>query len=339
MPVPDPHTITVLVPTFNRSSLLTRAVESVLQEDRVPVVVRIFDNASTDDTAEVARELVARDSRVRYLRRDHNVGGIRNYQLAMATVDTAYFVPLADDDWLLPDFLNDAHLILATHPEVGAAVFMTEHRDEHGALLGIYPAARDQIRFGLVQPREHLTDWMSVSHYAWSSILWRRETLGSVGAPYLCTGMPSDVDFQAQVFSRWPVYLVDRPGAVYLSHAGQFSAGFDVTHVYSWAKVFSRLDRAVHRDDVFTPDEYRRLRRIMLERFSGMWRAAGSVRLPLRKRVAVAYWAAIRLDDWEAAMSVLGFERFRFLRPLGSVPRRVARRLAASTRRTRGERR
>ena len=248
---------------------------------------------------------MARDSRVTYHRRDHNVGAIGNYQLALASVETTYFVPVADDDWLLPDFLNDAYRLLESHAEVGAAVFMTEHRDERGASLGTYPATPERIRFGLLQPREHLTDWMSFGHYAWSSILWRRETLGSVGAPYMCTGLPSDVDFQAQIFAAWPVYLVDRPGAVYLSHSGQSSAGYDVSRVTSWATLFQRLDRAVARHDLFSRDDYRRLRRIMLERFRDTWRMTGTVRLPLRKRVAVAYAAGIRLDDRETAMSIL----------------------------------
>jgi hypothetical protein len=259
--------------------------------------------------------------------------------LALASVDTTYFVPLADDDWILPDFLDDAHRILEAHPEVGAAVFVTEHRDEQGALIGTYTAALDHNHFGLLQPREHMTDWMSFGHYAWSSIMWRRETLNSVGAPYMCTGLPSDVDFQAQVFSQWPVYLVDRPGAVFLRHASQSSAGFDVSHVTSWAKLFTRLDRAVERHDVFDRDEYRPLRRIMLERYSGTWRGADTIQLPLWRRVVLAYTAGKKLDDRQTALSILDTQRFKVLRPVRWAFRRVVRPVAASLRRTRSERR
>ncbi|MGJ7488701.1 glycosyltransferase family 2 protein, partial [Variovorax sp. LT2P21] len=44
------HTITVIIPTFNRRVQLQKAIESVLQERRVPVLVHVFDNASTDET-------------------------------------------------------------------------------------------------------------------------------------------------------------------------------------------------------------------------------------------------------------------------------------------------
>lgn len=36
------HTITVVIPTFNRRAHLQTAVESVLQERRVPIVLHIF---------------------------------------------------------------------------------------------------------------------------------------------------------------------------------------------------------------------------------------------------------------------------------------------------------
>jgi hypothetical protein len=155
----------------------------------------------------------------------------------------------------------------------------------------------------------------------------------------LRTGLPSDVDFQAQVFSRWPVYLVDRPGAVYLGHPAQFSAGYDVSHVSSWAKVFKRLDHTVDRHDVFARDEYPRLRRIMAERFSNWWRAPGTVQLPLLRRVTAAYAAGVTLGDTDTAMSILGVQRLRRLRPVRSLPRRVARRGAASLSRARRRRR
>ena len=306
------HTITVIIPTFNRRVQLQKAIESVLQERRVPVLVHVFDNASTDETEAYVCSLMAQDPRVRYLRRPENIGSTGNYQDALAHVSTAYFVPLADDDWLLPDFLHDAYQILEEYREAGAAVFVTEARDGTGALLHTYPAPLDKLHFGLLQPREHLTDWMTHLHYGWSSVLWRREALASVGHPYLCTGLPSDVDFQVQIFCQYPVYLCKRPGAVYLIHAGQASHDFDVSHIHSWALLFQRLDREISRRKIFTLEEYLPLRKLLEERYRGAWRAPAKIELSAKERSSAASAVGFRLGDWDTAFSLIDAERTEF---------------------------
>ncbi|SDD67065.1 Glycosyl transferase family 2 [Variovorax sp. CF079] len=299
------HTIMVVIPTFNRRVQLQTAVESVLQERRVPIVLHIFDNASTDETETYARALAAMDPRVSYTRRPENIGATGNYSQALASVSTEYFVPLADDDWLLPGFLHDAHQVLEQQPKLGAAVFVTEARNAQGVLATTYPAALDQIRFGVLQPREHLDDWLRFGHYGWSSILWRTQTLECLGAPYLHTGLPSDVDFQVQIFCRYPVYLCNRPGAVYSLHDNQASGGFDVSHIRSWARLFKRLDREIERQKILSRDEYLPLREIMKQRLRAAWIAPARSDLSAAHRVAAACLAGFRLGDWETAFSLI----------------------------------
>ena len=299
------YDITVVIPTFNRRDRLQKAVESVLQEDRVRILLHIFDNASTDGTEAFARDLMARDARVLYTRNAANVGATGNYVLALGSIATPYFVPLADDDWLLPDFLFDAYRIAEEHPRIGAAVFVTEARNDEGALLATYPLEPDQIRFGLLQPREHLEDWLRHGHYAWSSILWRTATLACVGAPYLHTGLPSDVDFQAQIFCKYPVYLSDRPGAVYTLHSNQASRGFNISHVLDWAFLFKRLDRAIGRCSIFSLDEYLPLREHAQQRYRGAWATPGAETLTARDRATAACSVGFRLGDWETAFALI----------------------------------
>ncbi|MDM0081983.1 glycosyltransferase family 2 protein [Variovorax sp. J31P179] len=302
---PTDHTITVVIPTFNRRAQLQNAVESVLQERRVPIFLHIFDNASTDETESYARAVAAQDPRVSYTRRPENVGAVGNYSLALASISTEYFVPLADDDWLLPDFLHDAHQVLEKEVELGAAVFVTEARDPQGVVAATYPAALSEIRFGLLRPREHLEDWLRFGHYAWSSILWRTRTLECVGAPYMHVGLPSDVDFQVQIFCHYPAYLCNRPGAVYSLHNAQASGGYDVSHVRSWARLFQRLDREIEGQSIFSRGEYFPLREIMRQRYRPCWTAPARADMTARDRVAAACLAGFRLGDWETAFSLI----------------------------------
>lgn len=297
--------ITVFIPTFNRQQWLQRAVESVLQETRIPIVLHIFDNASSDGTEGYVATLAASDARVRYTRQPENVGGTENYRDAFKSVATEYFVPLADDDWLLPNYLFDAYHQIEPQKELGAIIFVTEGRTESGEVIGQYPAQMDRRALGYLTPKEHLRDWMRYGHYHWSSVLWRKKALDSIGLTFLDTGLPSDVDFQLQIFCRHPVRLVDKPGAVYCLHENQASRGYNLSNLRSWASVFARLDRTMRVHKIFSPAEYAQLRKSMQSLFKALWNLPPETALEGRKLLSSAISAGFRLGDWELAFDLI----------------------------------
>lgn len=97
---------TIAIPTYNRAVLLDRAVTSALAQDHAEVEVVIVDNASTDDTAEFCARRAAADPRVRYVRQPQNVSAVANFDTAVAGARGRYFMWLADDDWLAPNYLS-----------------------------------------------------------------------------------------------------------------------------------------------------------------------------------------------------------------------------------------
>ena len=103
--------VTTIIPTYERPTLMKRAVLSVLAQSYSNFVIQILDNASTDNTASVAQELMKADSRVQYYRHKENIGSLNNMIYGMQNVTTQYFNILCDDDVLLPDFMRDALLV------------------------------------------------------------------------------------------------------------------------------------------------------------------------------------------------------------------------------------
>ncbi len=305
MTQPSANAITIVIPTYNRRAKLQLAVESVLAETRVPLAIHIFDNASTDGTQDYVRAAAALDSRISYFRNETNIGSVPNYALALGSVTSEYYIPLADDDWLLPDFIFDAYEILERHGQAGAAVFVTEARDAGGTVQATYPLHPGQIHFGYLEPTAHLRDWMVYGHYSWSSILWRSSTLVAVGHPYLHVGLPSDVDFQAQIFCRFPVFLVNRPGAVFNLHPEQACGQYNLTHMPNWSALFERLDTSIHSLGLFDFGEYLDLRQAMQERYHRTWTLAASQPLGDKELVKIAAQAGFRLGDWDFAFSLL----------------------------------
>lgn len=326
----DPTAITVALATFNRREMLERSVRSVLDERRVPIRLQVHDNASTDGTEAYMRALVAADPRVTYTRNPSNIGGENNIVGSLRAVRTEFYVPLADDDYLLPDFLHDAYTIIRADQELGAVAFYAEVRDEAGRVLNYWPNDVGRMLEGKQRPAEHLRQWMLTSHYSQQAVLWRSSVLAHVGDPFFHTGMPSDVDFQAQAIAKFPMFVVKRPGGVFSCHSGQASHGLGVVDVMSWAKLFGRLDKAVETFGLFTPDEYLPLRNVMWQRMQASWRRAGKTPIPLPTLARLAVSAGFSLGDWELAFYLVAETR-KLQAEIGSarIPAHIERGLRA----------
>lgn len=109
--------VSICVITYNRSRGLRIAVESVLRQDHTDFEVIICDNASTDDTLKVVEDLCRIDSRVRHLRHPENMGPVRNFMSGIEHCRGRYFMWLADDDWLDPNYLSTCLSFLRQNPD------------------------------------------------------------------------------------------------------------------------------------------------------------------------------------------------------------------------------
>ncbi|EKD82244.1 MAG: hypothetical protein ACD_39C01408G0002, partial [uncultured bacterium] len=105
---PKPTKVTIGLPVYNGEKYIEQAIKSVLAQTFTDFILTISDNASSDRTEEICRRFAATDSRVTYLRHEKNVGAINNFQSVLKSADSDYFMWLASDDRLMPDFLKQA---------------------------------------------------------------------------------------------------------------------------------------------------------------------------------------------------------------------------------------
>jgi hypothetical protein len=111
--------IDVFVPCYNYGRFLGQCVNSVLGQAGVDVRVLIIDDASADDTAEVAAALAKQDPRVTVFRHGVNKGHINTYNEGIEWASADYMLLLSADDYLLPGALSRATDLMDAHPEVG----------------------------------------------------------------------------------------------------------------------------------------------------------------------------------------------------------------------------
>lgn len=128
-------TVDVIVPCYRYAHYLRDCVVSVLSQTDVNVRVLIIDDASPDNTAEVAADLVKEDTRVIFRRHNFNQGHIATYNEGIDWASSAdYLLLLSADDYLLPGALSRAVTLMDCHPEVGftfgKALILYEHSNE-----------------------------------------------------------------------------------------------------------------------------------------------------------------------------------------------------------------
>ena len=91
--------VSVIIPTYNRSRTIERAIRSVLIQTYTDLEVIVVDDCSTDNTADIVHCI--KDDRVKYFRLECNQGACvaRNVGIDMAKGDYIAFQD-SDDEWM-----------------------------------------------------------------------------------------------------------------------------------------------------------------------------------------------------------------------------------------------
>lgn len=111
--------VSVVVPVHNYGHFLPACVDSVLAQQQVDIDVLIIDDASTDDSLAVARQLATSDTRVRVDANERNRGMAATINEGLWAVEGEYVVKMDADDILTPGALGRATALLEAYPSVG----------------------------------------------------------------------------------------------------------------------------------------------------------------------------------------------------------------------------
>ena len=96
--------VSVIIPTYNRKRLLSRAVKSVLNQSYSNLECIIVDDASSDETREVINSF--QDDRIIYFRHEENKGASAARNTGIKKSQGEFIAFLDDDDLWFPEKLN-----------------------------------------------------------------------------------------------------------------------------------------------------------------------------------------------------------------------------------------
>jgi len=97
--------VSIIMAVYNAERFVERALKSAMNQTCQPDII-IVDDASTDRTVELVRELIADYPNAKLIRHDKNAGPGAARNLALAQVQTEWVTPLDADDSIEPDRLE-----------------------------------------------------------------------------------------------------------------------------------------------------------------------------------------------------------------------------------------
>lgn len=128
----EPGLVSILIPVFNRATMLREAVSSALAQTYRPIEIIVADDASTDHTPRAAEELAAAHGEIRVVLLTANRGAGAAREAARLIARGEFIQHLDSDDLLLPRKLEVQVAALRARPECGAAYGWTLLRRRDG---------------------------------------------------------------------------------------------------------------------------------------------------------------------------------------------------------------
>lgn len=123
--------VSVIVPTYNRSHLLLRAIRSILKQTFQDFEIIVVDDCSTDGTEEILNTIC--DKRITYVKHEKNRGpaAARNTGLQISKGNYIAFLD-SDDEWLKPKLEKQLRLFKKGKSTLGLVHTGTAIVDESG---------------------------------------------------------------------------------------------------------------------------------------------------------------------------------------------------------------
>jgi len=289
-------TVSVIIPTYNRASLIGAAVESVLAQSRRPEEILVVDDGSTDDTSAV---LARFGDQVRVIRQVNSGRSVaRNTGLRKAQSDAVMF--LDSDDLLTPRAIELCAAALEAHGDVDVVYGDARLINGAGDTIGLYSQR---------MPGVHPTGWvlgeLGRRCFLTISTMVRRSALQGIAFDESME-CGEDYDFWRQLAAHSRFFYVDQPLMCY-----RFHAEMTVT-----SRVAETLDgELVVQDRVMRMPEFANVPRKEQARVF----CAHGAKQAMRGRASVArklFWKAIRYSPLHPEGYVLAALSLFSLKPL-----------------------
>ncbi len=213
----DKAPIEILVLTYNRADLLTRALRSIVSQTRAACRVRVLDNGSTDETPGVVREFASAGIELVRLERNDPRGCWTTLQ---SMVEAPWAMLFHDDDLLHPECIERIAGALSVTPHPSLVVTLMQ------AFQGQEP---DFPKLGVCRPERMSARELARRLYRGLAVpfctaVYRRDVLQSQVVDLATFGKIFDRPLMLDVAAVSGAVLLPEPLVLYRRHGSQDSS-------------------------------------------------------------------------------------------------------------------
>ena len=210
--------VSMLIFNYNYGRYLRECFDSVLAQSYDNIEIIFSDNASTDDSWEIALEYQRRYPGIFFLARNRqNFGTDANFNNCAVNARGKYFVELCSDDALLPDFTQQCVKALEDHLDTAFALVHRTILDEHGKHILEAPFYDQTCK--IPGPGQAAVYMMAAVNPAVSQIMYRKAftagkaVIGGLAARWYGTRM---MDFN--ICCEFPIIYIKEPLMLHRLH-------------------------------------------------------------------------------------------------------------------------
>lgn len=164
--------VSIILATYNRGNMLSRAIEGVLRQTYMDFEFIIVDDGSTDNTAAVVGQYS--DPRIIYKPVEHGERA-RARNIGIQISRGKYISFLDSDDWYLPEKLAEQVKVLEENPEAGMTLGGWQIVNENGQVM------HEDHPWENLSPHLTAEDWLFRGTANPNTILFRRDWFVRVG--------------------------------------------------------------------------------------------------------------------------------------------------------------
>lgn len=225
--------VSVVMPVYNSVKYLAEAIESILNQTFSDFEFLIFDDGSTDGSAQIIKNYAAEDSRILAKYSSVNAGYVKHLNDGIVLARAPYLARMDSDDIALPRRLELQKEFLDRHPEIGVVGSSSIRIDQDGRELGL--------------SRRHSAPsylfWQSffVNPLAHPTVMYR-ETIFDSAEGYRESKSPAeDYDLWTRVSTSWHLANIEEPLLKYREHNNSVSVLRRETQVRNFKESLAAL--------------------------------------------------------------------------------------------------
>ncbi|MBF9040347.1 glycosyltransferase [Rhodobacterales bacterium LSUCC0387] len=126
--------VSICIPTYNAGATLAETLTSIINQSYKHLEILIVDNASTDNTVEVANRFS--DPRIKIHQNTENIGGEENFNRCISLAKGLYTAIYHADDLYTVEMVERQVNFLDSNPEAGGVFTEAAVMDERGKIVG-----------------------------------------------------------------------------------------------------------------------------------------------------------------------------------------------------------